>query len=103
MVLLFLIFIFLKDLWTVFSCLINLIYLKNSSIFRNGLPVYLLDCDVGQAECTPPGCVSLHRISAPLFGKKDIVVDYRLSLEICCLLRYENNQYNEEFFLLILL
>uniref|UniRef100_A0A0N5ADL9 CLP1_P domain-containing protein n=1 Tax=Syphacia muris TaxID=451379 RepID=A0A0N5ADL9_9BILA len=33
----------------------------------NGSPVYLLDADVGQSECTPSGCVSLRKINCPLF------------------------------------
>lgn len=30
--------------------------------------VFFLECDVGQTELTPPGCVSLHCISEPLLG-----------------------------------
>ena len=31
--------------------------------------VYVLECDVGQTEFTPPGCVSLHYVTQPLLGK----------------------------------
>ncbi|CAG2210353.1 unnamed protein product [Mytilus edulis] len=30
--------------------------------------VYFLECDVGQTEFTPPGCVSLHCVSEPVLG-----------------------------------
>ena len=29
----------------------------------------MLECDVGQTEFTPPGCVSLHYVTHPLLGK----------------------------------
>lgn len=31
--------------------------------------LYFLECDVGQTELTPPGCISLHCITEPLLGK----------------------------------
>ena len=31
--------------------------------------VYVLECDVGQTEFTPPGCISLHYITLPVLGK----------------------------------
>ncbi|VDN41673.1 unnamed protein product [Gongylonema pulchrum] len=30
--------------------------------------VYILDCDIGQAEMNPPGCVSLLKVNSPLLG-----------------------------------
>ncbi|MFH4978092.1 hypothetical protein AB6A40_004801 [Gnathostoma spinigerum] len=30
--------------------------------------VYYLDADIGQAEFTPPGCISLHKVAEPMLG-----------------------------------
>lgn len=31
--------------------------------------IFLLDCDVGQSELSPPGVISLNEITEPFFGK----------------------------------
>uniref|UniRef100_A0A8R1DIE5 CLP1_P domain-containing protein n=1 Tax=Caenorhabditis japonica TaxID=281687 RepID=A0A8R1DIE5_CAEJA len=31
--------------------------------------VYVLDCDIGQSEFTPSGCLSLHKVTSPIIGK----------------------------------
>ncbi|CAI2351424.1 unnamed protein product [Caenorhabditis sp. 36 PRJEB53466] len=31
--------------------------------------VYVLDCDIGQSEFTPAGCLSLHKITSPILDK----------------------------------
>ena len=30
--------------------------------------LYFLECDVGQSEFTPPGLISLNRVSSPVLG-----------------------------------
>ncbi|VDN02670.1 unnamed protein product [Thelazia callipaeda] len=42
--------------------------LANSFIGSNHPAVYILDCDVGQPEMSPPGCISLIKLSSPLLG-----------------------------------
>ncbi|XP_033123660.1 polynucleotide 5'-hydroxyl-kinase NOL9-like [Anneissia japonica] len=42
-------------------------YLINS-LLRKCKQVYYLECDVGQTEFTPPGCVSLSQVSEPILG-----------------------------------
>ncbi|XP_063440239.1 polynucleotide 5'-hydroxyl-kinase NOL9-like [Mytilus trossulus] len=42
-------------------------YLINSLLDKVD-KVYFLECDVGQTEFTPPGCVSLHCVSEPVLG-----------------------------------
>ncbi|XP_052067368.1 polynucleotide 5'-hydroxyl-kinase NOL9-like [Mytilus californianus] len=42
-------------------------YLINSLLNKVD-KVYFLECDVGQTEFTPPGCVSLHCVSEPVLG-----------------------------------
>ncbi|VDN26178.1 unnamed protein product [Gongylonema pulchrum] len=40
-----------------------------NSLLKNFRPsVYILDCDIGQAEMNPPGCVSLLKVNSPLLG-----------------------------------
>lgn len=36
--------------------------------------IFLLDTDVGQSELTPPGLISLHEITQPLFSKKFFLI-----------------------------
>lgn len=35
---------------------------------KDGRPIYLLDGDVGQSECTPSGCISLCKLESPMFN-----------------------------------
>ncbi|CAH3188431.1 unnamed protein product [Porites evermanni] len=42
-------------------------YLTNTFLNRQNEP-YFLECDVGQSEFTPPGLISLNRVSSPLLG-----------------------------------
>lgn len=36
-------------------------------LFRQN-ELYFLECDVGQSEFTPPGLISLNRVSSPVLG-----------------------------------
>nr|XP_032827451.1 polynucleotide 5'-hydroxyl-kinase NOL9 [Petromyzon marinus] len=39
-----------------------------NSLLNHMSRVQYLECDVGQTEFTPPGCISLHDVTQPLFG-----------------------------------
>ncbi|CAF0754535.1 unnamed protein product [Didymodactylos carnosus] len=40
----------------------------SASVAINRLQIGYLDCDIGQSEFTPSGCISYHQITQPLFG-----------------------------------
>ncbi len=39
-----------------------------ASLFSAANEVFFLDLDVGQSELTPPGCLSLWKMTTPLLG-----------------------------------
>uniref|UniRef100_A0A915Q185 Polyribonucleotide 5'-hydroxyl-kinase Clp1 P-loop domain-containing protein n=1 Tax=Setaria digitata TaxID=48799 RepID=A0A915Q185_9BILA len=42
--------------------------LANALLGKDRPPPYILDCDIGQPEMSPPGCVSLIKLTSPLLG-----------------------------------
>lgn len=42
--------------------------IANSFLGKDRPPIYILDCDVGQPEMNPPGCVSLLKVTSPLLA-----------------------------------
>ncbi|VDO25422.1 unnamed protein product [Haemonchus placei] len=55
-------------------------HLVNTNL-SEGHPIYLLDTDVGQSEFTPPGCLSLWKMSDPIL---DVPCTHQAQIYPCC-------------------
>ncbi|KAK5971320.1 hypothetical protein GCK32_000707 [Trichostrongylus colubriformis] len=56
-------------------------YIVNTNLRSEGPPIYILDTDVGQSEFTPPGCMSLWKISDPIL---DVPCTHQAQVYPCC-------------------
>ena len=53
---------------SIISIVVELFFFSSLS-YHSRKELFFLECDVGQTEFTPPGLISLNKVSSPLLGQ----------------------------------